>query len=126
VHTFLFLGGEKIMFENIGDKIKGIALVEFVVGVVFALALGIIIMLLGEIFILIGFLFIFLFSFLAYISSAMIYGFGELIEKSRRIEYRLERNAQNPNASGKLPMEKIAKLYSNGYITEEEYRQALK
>lgn len=117
------------MFDNISCKIKAIAWIEFVVGVIASLISGIVMMFLGNWFVLYGGLCIVLGCFVAFVLAVLIYGFGELIERTVRIEYLVGRGVfknLHINTSVKLPLEKVAKLYSDGQITEEEYLQAFK
>lgn len=117
------------MFDNISCKLKAIAWIEFVVGVISALVSGTVLMILGGWFVLIGLLCIVIVCFVSFVIAALIYGFGELIERTVRIEYLVGRGVfknLHINTSVKLPLEKVAKLYSDGQITEEEYLQAFK
>ena len=71
------------MYDNIGEKIKSLALLIFIIGVIVSVVAGVAILLLdGEIFIVLGILIIATGSFIAWISSCFAYGFGELIDKT--------------------------------------------
>ena len=66
------------MYDNIGEKIKGLAKVMFIVEAIAAVIGGIV--LLGYEFLAIGWLTLFLGPVVAWISSWLLYGFGELID----------------------------------------------
>lgn len=74
------------MYENIGGKIKGLAIAAFVTGAIAAVICGIIIMTYGLEMFFIGFLTMVIGPFVAWISSLVLYGFGELIDKANEIE----------------------------------------
>ena len=75
------------MYDNIGEKIKNLALLIFVIGVIVSVIAGVAILLLdSEIFIVLGILIIVAGSFIAWISSCFAYGFGELIDKTGETE----------------------------------------
>lgn len=74
------------MYDNIGGKIKGLAKwVSIIVSIIMAIS-GIVCMGLGEDFIPVGILLLILGPVICWISSWMLYGFGELIEKASNIE----------------------------------------
>ena len=70
------------MFDNIGGKIKFLAQISTIIGIIGYLILGLIICNTDEDFILIGVLIIFIGAILSWVSSFLLYGFGELIENS--------------------------------------------
>lgn len=70
------------MFENIGSKIKGLATILCVLGVIGSIVLGIVICSLGDFFIAVGLIFMALGGLLSWILSFFMYGFGQLIENS--------------------------------------------
>ena len=67
------------MFDNIGDKIKTLAKVSTVLGIVISVIYGIVLMVSDLIFV--GFLVMILGSLLFWISSFTLYGFGEMINQ---------------------------------------------
>ena len=73
------------MFDNIGEKIKGVAVAETVIG--FAASLGgcIYLMSLGGLYILVGFCVLILGCLLSWIGSFLTYGIGHLISNTDRI-----------------------------------------
>jgi len=75
------------MYDNIGRKIKGLAKAIFIVlGISMAIT-GIVIMCIDEDLILYGVLTLILGPILAWISSWLLYGFGEIIDKLCDIEH---------------------------------------
>lgn len=98
---------EKKLYNVIGKRIKRIAIVTTIVFSILSVIAGIIICVnqgFGY-----GWVFIFLYPILILISSFVMYGFGELIDKVTKIEQAL--NNTNKNASESE--EKIATEQSN-------------
>lgn len=71
------------MFENIGGKIKTLAQVTALIGIVSSVIAGIVLM--YTTLFLIGLAVLLFGSILFWISSFVLYGFGELIEKTNKI-----------------------------------------
>ena len=69
-------------YSNIGDKIKNLAQVLFVLGAIVDIILGISLMVTDEDLIIFGLLLILLGPVVTWISSWLLYGFGQLIENS--------------------------------------------
>ena len=69
-------------YENIGDKIKGLAQMAFVVEAIAAVITGIALMASDEDLILYGLLVLIAGPIIAWVSSWLLYGFGQLIENS--------------------------------------------
>ena len=69
-------------YENIGDKIKGLAQMVFVVEAIAAVITGIALMATDEDLILYGLLVLIVGPIIAWVSSWLLYGFGQLIENS--------------------------------------------
>ncbi len=70
------------MFNNIGSKIKGLASVICFGGIVLCIIIGIVVAALDEDLILAGFAIMILGALLSWVSSFVLYGFGELVENS--------------------------------------------
>lgn len=68
------------MYDNIGEKIKGLAKVMFIVEAIAAVIGGLV--LLVDKFLAIGLLTLFLGPVVAWVSSWLLYGFGELIDNA--------------------------------------------
>jgi hypothetical protein len=71
---------------------------------------------------------------IAWVSSWLLYGFGELIDKASDIERNTRSGAKKSEAKEKTKEEpkadskrlnKIEKLHTQGLITDEEYQQAI-
>lgn len=120
------------MFENVGSKIKGLAsffcwggIIASVVGGIWTIAL------LDEDFILLGLLIIALGSLLSWVSSFVLYGFGELVSNSAIIAGKTTANESEQGESAFVPQEKNKKIPSlnslkaRGLITDEEYNKKL-
>ena len=69
-------------YENIGDKIKGLAQMVFVVEAIAAVITGIALMATDEDLILYGLLVLIVGPIIAWVSSWLLYGFGQLVENS--------------------------------------------
>lgn len=62
---------------------------------------------------------------IAWVSSWLLYGFGELIDKTCEIEYNTRGSMRKSEAQARVDEERISKierLRSQGLITEEEYQ----
>ena len=74
------------MYDNIGAKLKGLAKAVFIILSLGFIVLGIVLICIDEDFILIGILQMVIGPFLAWVSSWVLYGFGEIIDKLTDIE----------------------------------------
>ena len=100
-------------YENIGNKIKGLAQMAFVVGAIAAVITGIALMATDEDLILYGLLVLIVGPIIAWVSSWLLYGFGQLIENTDKEDNDIENNiedmcrdswrwqSQNPTGYGK-------------------------
>lgn len=120
------------MFENVGSKIKGLASFFCWGGIIASVVGGIwLIALLDEDFILPGLLIIALGSLLSWVSSFVLYGFGELVSNSAIIAGKTTANESEQGESAFVPQEKNKKIASlnslkaRGLITDEEYNKKL-
>ncbi len=91
---FLFLK-EKTMFDNIGGKIKVLVSVICIIGIIVSVIIGITTISEGDEFIVAGVIIMVVGSLAAWLSSFVLYGFGELIEKTCEIAKIMR--AQVPN-----------------------------
>ena len=66
-------------YDNIGEKIKGLARWVFIVEAICGAISGLAILLRGSIFVLVGPLVAFIIATIAWVTSWLLYGFGELI-----------------------------------------------
>ena len=116
------------MYDNIGGKIKGLAKASFIVAAIAEVITGIALMAADEDLILYGLLVLVVGPIVAWVSSWLLYGFGELIDKASDIERNTRGGKRKSEAQSKVDSErisKIEKLRSQGLITEEEYQQTL-
>ena len=121
------------MYSNIGGKIKGLAIAIFIIEAIISVfsAFGMAIFAMGE-----GELGVFLLSFLvlilgpiiAWVSSWLLYGFGELIAKTCDIANNTRGEVKKSIAQTKVDLSRIEvleNLRAQGLISEAEYQQAI-
>lgn len=114
------------MYNNIGGKIKGLTKTIAVLGALAPIVIGLGLMFSDENLFLVGLLVIAVGCLISWISSWLLYGFGELIENTALIArntqamYMNEYANQNANRQSEL-----YRLYSTGAITAEEYQKAM-
>ena len=116
------------MYDNIGGKIKGLAKATFIVEAIATVITGIALMASDEDMIPVGLLVMVVGPIVAWVSSWLLYGFGELIDKTCDIARNTYGGERKSEAQSKVDYErisKIEKLRSQGLITEEEYQQAI-
>ncbi len=94
----------KFLYGNIGKKLKGLAMGVFIVEAIGSFITAIALMAEDEDLIPIGFLFLFFGPVIAWVSSWLLYGFGELVDKVCDI---------NRNTGGEVPTN--APTYNNAY-----------
>lgn len=113
------------MFENIGKKIKVLAKVIFFIEAISAIIAGFVLcMEEDEMLIIISFVG----PIVAWISSWLLYGFGELIDKVCDIEKstrNITATPENPTRSETVRRDQLESLRLKGMISEEEYQNAL-
>lgn len=118
------------MYDNIGGKIKALAKFIFIFQAIAMFITGIVLLAVDDDLIAVGLPLALVGPLLAWISSWLLYGFGELIEKTCQIE----RNTRGDGKATAAPqvaravserIVKLEKLRAQGLITEEEYLQAL-
>lgn len=116
------------MFNNIGKKIKTLAQVITLIGIIASLITGIVFIALannnpgwgtlGVLIIIIG-------SLISWISSFILYGFGQLVDNSDKLVQAHGISVDYPEVALNSPYEKLANLENlraKGLITEEEYQ----
>ena len=106
------------MYDNIGEKIKGLAKVMFIVEAIAAVIGGIV--LLGDEFLAIGLLTLFLGPVVAWISSWLLYGFGELIDNVCRIAANT-RTLKNESTSFNTANNAVNKMESSKEISTKPF-----
>lgn len=120
------------MFDNVGSKIKGLASFFCWGGIIASIIGGIILIGLDEDLIFAGIAVIVIGSLLSWISSFVLYGFGELVVNSAIIagkEGKIVVGGQSGNTvAPQNKSEKITalnNLKARGLISEEEYSRKL-
>ncbi len=115
------------MYDNIGRKIKNLAAIIAFIQAIIPITIGILMIISSmdskDGSVVPGVLVMVIGSILAWISSWLLYGFGELIEKACDIEYYLRRNSHKHSYTSRIS--KLEKLRAQGLITEEEYKKAM-
>ena len=113
------------MYNNIGGKLKGLAIVIFILEALVTIIFSFVIMASGNE---LGILLFFVGPIIAWASSLLIYGFGELICKITDIEV----NTRGDNIKSKTQhnideerVDKLERLRAQNLISEEEYQQAI-
>ncbi|MBR3824812.1 MAG: hypothetical protein IKJ39_06395 [Lachnospiraceae bacterium] len=122
------------MFNNIGEKIKTLASVITVIGIIASLILGCWMISANDDLALIGLLVMFLGSLVSWIGSFLLYGFGQLIENSDKLVQMYSSNDLAPKintdhlSDNATPIhqsdERLNTLNSwlrQGLISEKEY-----
>ncbi len=129
----IFKRGVHKMYTDIGKKIKILAMVTAAIGAFLSVVGGIFIIADGGDFedAIIGLLVMMIGILAAWVSSWILYGFGELIDKTSDIESRLAgglSETEEKEETVTVDAEKIAKiksLYSAGLLSEDEYKAAI-
>ena len=114
------------MYKEIGKKIKKLAIVVFVLEAILFFIGGIILMAINNDLFLVGILMMIIGPLLAWVSSFILYGFGELIDKTSEIANNTSKARANvvlENSSKQSSNEELKKLLEKGLISEDEYRQ---
>lgn len=125
------------MYNNIGGKIKVLAIISFALTALAFFISGIALMADDDDFIFLGMLMMFGGPVLGWISSWLIYGFGELIVKATEIA----RNTQGGQTAPQAPVvnqaapqapvasparnDHLQNLLNQGLISQDEYEQAM-
>lgn len=124
-------------FDNIGTKIKNFTKWYCWVSIVLIWIASAVMFLVGcsddwlaEIYIPISLVSALVMPWVIWLSSWMVYAFGELVEKTTSIDRKIANvNGEvKSETQAKIDNERIAKLEklrADGFITEEEYQQAL-
>ncbi len=115
------------MYDNIGKKIKLLAKIIFIIESIASVIIGAAVGSQDEEFILLGLLIMLIGPLFAWVSSWLLYGFGELIDKTCDIARNTRGNDIKSEAQALADSQRIGqleKLRSQGLITEEEYQQA--
>lgn len=114
------------MHKEIGKKIKKMAIVIFVLEAILFFIGAIILMAINNDLFLVGILMMIIGPLLAWVSSFILYGFGELIDKTSEIANNTSRTSANAilqNCSQRSSHDELKKLLEKGLISEDEYYQ---
>lgn len=79
------------MYDNIGKKIKGLAKAIFITEAIISIILGAALIIMDDDLMLYGIISIFVGPLVAWVSSWLLYGYGELIDKTCDIERNTRR-----------------------------------
>ena len=85
------------MYENIGEKIKGLAIGMFALGAISSFVGGLILICTSVMQIFAGLLIWILGPIFSWMLSCVLYGFGELIDKARDIERNTRKEEKTQN-----------------------------
>ena len=124
------------MFQNIGKKIKTLAVVVCWIGIAGSVIGGIVMCAIGadssggDLLIGLGLPLIFLGPLFSWIGSFVLYGYGDMITRIRRIERKLygQENEEEEKSDSAGKDDRLAKLQSlreQNLISEEEYWNAV-
>ena len=124
------------MFQNIGKKIKTLAVVVCWIGIAGSVIGGIVMCAVGadssggDLLIGLGLPLIFLGPLFSWIGSFVLYGYGDMITRIRRIERKLygQENEEEEKSDSAGKDDRLAKLQSlreQNLISEEEYWNAV-
>ncbi len=112
------------LYNDIGKKIKDLAVIMFVLSTFAAVVLGIMALTDSEAWY--GIMIIIFGPLIAFVESCLIYGFGELIDKICDIEVNTRGKSKKSSTQAKIDADRISQLEalrSQGLITEEEYQK---
>ena len=115
------------MYGNIGKKIKGLAIAMFIAEAVTLVIWGMVLIAIDEYLIAIGLLMVFFGPLVAWISTWLLYAFGELVDKATAIERNTRKAENKSQTQAKIDYERINRLENlraQGLISEEEYQRA--
>ena len=113
------------MYDNIGEKIKGLAKAAFIVEAIVAAIVGIALLASDEDLIFTGLLVLLVGPIIAWVSSWLLYGFGELIDKVCEIAKNTRASQNTPTVTAKQEhydhienIEKIATTFKSSGIMD--------
>ena len=119
--------GLSVLYNNIGAKIKTLAKLGFIVSAILSVIVAFMLAA-SEEFIFLGILMLFAGPLVSWVSSWLLYGFGEIIEKVTQIEINTRRGKGRLEAEAVGEEQRKSKLdimYEKGLLSEDEYQQAI-
>lgn len=114
------------MYNNIGAKIKGLTKIIVIIEAAIAVSIGLIMMFADDDTFLLGLTVTVVGCLTAWISSWLLYGFGEIVENTSIIARNSGANCGMENAVPNADRQaELYRLYAKGVISAEEYQKAL-
>ncbi len=120
------------MFENIGGKLKILAKLFTGTSIIGSISAGIYLTVTERIQLWMGVALLIGVPLVCWILSALLYGFGELIEKTTEIAYNtrsgdspVPQQAASVQTNVRQKRDVLEKWHTEGLITEDEYQQKL-
>ena len=108
------------MYRNVGGKIKMVAKVYAWIGIVLSVLVGVILLFSGSDSILVALIYIFLGPLLSWLSSLLLYGFGQLIDNTDRLAKRFD-----CAATDERPMTAESAIQPDKAVADEEDDQEI-
>ena len=108
----------EFLYGNIGGKIKGLAFASAIVGAIGAVIGGIIFATVDDDFIFFGIITVLLGPIVAWVSSWVLYGFGEIICHLDDINYSTKKVASIKSSQNKAPAPKPQNEMATDYCPE--------
>ena len=103
------------MFENIGSKIKSIAKVWCIIGIIASFVSSVVMCTLGNELILVGLATFLVGALLSWVSSAFLYGFGQLIDNSDKL---VKKMAPEYASGEEVNQKAVNQKTASGYVHE--------
>ena len=110
------------LFEDIGEKLMKCAIIIFAINILACIIGAVVLWING--FILWGFVTLFIGPFFAWLESALLYGFGQLIDNSEIIRIESEKIAKNSNNKSELVSVKTNIINSSEFKKDENTASA--
>ncbi len=118
----------KVLYTNVGKKIKGFAKVMLIIESLAAFFGGIALMTEDDDLAPVGLLIMFVGPVVLWVLSWFVYAFGELVDKASDIERNTHGDITKSRAQAatdNVRIEKLESLRAQGLISEAEYQQAV-
>lgn len=111
------------MYSNIGKKIKSLTKALSIVLMVLSFIAGLVLCVIDEELIATGIVTMILTPLVIWASSFLVYGFGELVDKTSEIADKL--GSATPKKHDPAKKDNLHNLLEKGMLTEEEYNALL-
>ena len=109
------------MFNEIGKKIKGLASVIAWIGIIASAIMGLSSMKKSA---LAGILIIAIGALVSWVSSFLLYGYGELIDQTSQMNVKIS-SCFVPQSESEVKRKLLRELVEQGIITDDEYKEAV-